>query len=79
VAMYVVILFVRYDTHSFLFVLVCVCVCALGRLAGVQSHPAGQITGLTLIDFVSLPARARLAISYDGADGAQGFLSLRKL
>jgi hypothetical protein len=36
-------------------------------------------TGLTLIDFIALPAKARLSISYSGDGGAEGFLGLRKL
>lgn len=35
--------------------------------------------GLTLIDFIALPARARISISYSGDVGAEGFLGLRKL
>ncbi|GBG31320.1 Hypothetical Protein FCC1311_075432 [Hondaea fermentalgiana] len=42
-------------------------------------HSAGNVTGWTMSDFVALPARARLSITYDGDPGAQGFLSLRKL
>ena len=48
------------------------------RLANVQ-HPAGNVTGLTLIDFLALPAKAKLSISYSGETAAEGFLSLRKL
>jgi len=48
------------------------------RLANVQ-HPAGNVTGLTLIDFLALPAKAKLSISYSGETAAEGFFSLRKL
>lgn len=48
------------------------------RLANVQ-HPAGNVTGLTLIDFLALPAKAKLSIAYSGETAAEGFLSLRKL
>ncbi|KAL0226154.1 hypothetical protein P9112_013478 [Eukaryota sp. TZLM1-RC] len=48
----------------------------VGSLGG-QSY--GNVTGLTCIDFLVLPARARLAISYQGEEGAEGFFSLRKL
>ena len=48
------------------------------------------MTGLTLLDFIALPARARITISYAGANGKQGmgaagggpvegFMGLRKL
>ncbi len=42
-------------------------------------HSAGTVTGWTLIDFLALPARARIAVLYDGDDSTQGFLGLRKL
>ena len=50
-----------------------------GKLCGNGKHSAGNITGLTLVDFIALPARARLSISYNGETGAEGFLGLRKL
>eukprot|EP00698_Gefionella_okellyi_P022603 TRINITY_DN750_c0_g2_i1.p1 TRINITY_DN750_c0_g2~~TRINITY_DN750_c0_g2_i1.p1 ORF type:complete len:432 (-),score=120.43 TRINITY_DN750_c0_g2_i1:55-1350(-) len=50
-----------------------------GRLTSVGSHPSGSVTGLTLVDFLALPQRARIAISYNGEEGAEGFLGLRKL
>ncbi|KAJ4453016.1 hypothetical protein PAPYR_12632 [Paratrimastix pyriformis] len=50
-----------------------------GRLTAVGAHPEGNITGLTMIDFLALPARARLAVSYNGEEGAEGFFGLRKL
>jgi hypothetical protein len=40
---------------------------------------AGNLTGLTLIDFIALPAKARVSISYSGEPGAEGFFGLRKL
>ena len=43
------------------------------------THSAGNVTGLTLVDFVALPARARISISYDGDKPAEGFLCMRKL
>ena len=50
-----------------------------GRLTSVGPHSAGNVTGLTLIDFLALPPKARLAISYNGEEGAEGFIGLRKL
>ena len=38
-----------------------------------------DVVGLTLIDFVSLPPRARVSISYSGEAAAEGFIGLRKL
>jgi len=48
------------------------------RLANV-AHPAGNVTGLTMIDFLALPAKAKLSIAYTGETAAEGFFSLRKL
>ena len=58
-----------------------------GKLTNAGKHTAGNLTGLTLIDFIALPARARIQISYSGPNskqdlqhkGAEGFLGLRKL
>eukprot|EP00762_Andalucia_godoyi_P004485 ANDGO_08200.mRNA.1 hypothetical protein AMSG_02023 len=52
-----------------------------GRLTDTgKQHPAGNIAGLTLIDFLALPARCKVAVSFAGeADDAEGFLGLRKL
>ena len=50
-----------------------------GRLTSATRHPAGNVTGLTLIDFLALPAKAKIAVVYEGETGAEGFLSLKKL
>lgn len=50
-----------------------------GRLTSVGRHPAGNVTGLTLIDFLALPPKARIAITYNGEDGGEGFIALKKL
>jgi hypothetical protein len=50
-----------------------------GRLAAVGPHSAGNVTGLTLLDFVALPPNAKVACTYQGEDGAEGFLGLRKM
>lgn len=50
-----------------------------GRLTSVGRHSAGNITGLTLIDFLALPPLAKLAVTYNGEDPGEGFLSLKKL
>lgn len=47
--------------------------------ASSASHTYGNLTGLTLIDFIALPAKARVSISYSGEGGAEGFFGLRKL
>ena len=50
-----------------------------GRLKNVGKHSSGNITGLTLIDFICLPERSRVSVSFTGEDGSEGFLSLKKL
>jgi len=45
----------------------------------VSKHPSGNITGLTLIDFIVLPARARISVAYTGDIGGEGFLGLKRL
>jgi hypothetical protein len=50
-----------------------------GKLKAGSKHSQGNLTGLTLIDFVALPARARISISFNGEVGAEGFFGLRKL
>ncbi|CAG9312921.1 unnamed protein product [Blepharisma stoltei] len=50
-----------------------------GKLRSVSNHSNGNIAGLTLIDFIALPARARISIVYNGELHAEGFLGLRKL
>ena len=44
-----------------------------------KTHPDGNLTGLTMIDFIALPARARVTLSYKGESRCEGFLGLRKL
>ena len=50
-----------------------------GRLKNTGHHSSGNVTGLTLIDFLALPSRARVSLSYNGDTQAEGFLGLRKL
>ena len=40
-----------------------------GKLANGGRQVTGNMTGLTLLDFIALPARARITISYAGANG----------
>lgn len=51
-----------------------------GKLADKTfKHPAGNVTGLTAMEFVALPARARISIVFLGETYGEGFFSLRKL
>ena len=50
-----------------------------GRLAAVGPHSAGNVTGLTLIDYLALPPKAKVACTYQGEEGGEGFLGLRKM
>ena len=38
-----------------------------------------MILGLSMIDFIVLPARARLSIAYTGEIGGEGFIGLKRL
>ena len=49
------------------------------RLAAVGPHTAGNVTGLTLLDFLALPPKAKVSLTFQGEDGGEGFLSLRKM
>ena len=48
-----------------------------GKLKDTKNS-SGCVTGLTMIDFVVLPARARLSVGYQG-DMGEGFLGLKRL
>jgi len=50
-----------------------------GRLQSSGRYTNSNITGLTHVDFVALPARARISMSYQGDDDAEGFMGLKKL
>ena len=49
-----------------------------GRMKGTGKTSFGNVTGLTMVDFVLLPDNAKLTISYTGEKGI-GFLGLKKL
>ncbi|KAL0234451.1 hypothetical protein PCE1_001487 [Barthelona sp. PCE] len=44
-----------------------------------QPHPDGNITGLTGVDYLALPPRARVTVKYEGPRNAEGFVAFRKL
>ena len=44
-----------------------------------QRHSAGNVTGISMIDYLSLPARARISFTYIGDKGCDGFFSLKRL
>jgi hypothetical protein len=44
-----------------------------------ETIPQRNLTGYTMHEFIALPERANLVISYSGEDGAEGFLGLKKL
>ena len=43
------------------------------------SHSDGNIISASTVDFVTLPARARISMTYAGESGAEGFIALKKL
>ena len=49
-----------------------------GRMKGTGKASFGNVTGLTLVDFILLPDNTKLSISYTGETGI-GFLGLKKL
>ena len=49
-----------------------------GRMKGSGKTSFGNVTGLTMIDFIILPDKAKLSITYTGEEGI-GFLGLKKL
>ena len=44
----------------------------------IPRHPAGNVWGLTSVEFLACPANACISVRYDGSP-AEGFLSLRKI
>ena len=42
-------------------------------------HSAGNVTGHTVVDFLVLPAKAKISINFNGESPTEGFISLRKL
>ena len=50
-----------------------------GAWAKVGRHSAGCVTGLSMLEFLSLPPKARISVAYRGDDKVEAFLSLRKL
>ncbi len=49
------------------------------QIQNIGKHSAGNVTGLTMLDFVALPARARISLTFSGEGHGEGFFSLRKL
>jgi hypothetical protein len=49
------------------------------RMNSVSNHPAGNITGFSCMEFLSLPSKARIAITCSGEEKAEGFMSLKRL
>ena len=49
------------------------------RVSNIGKHSAGNITGLTLLDFIALPARARISLTFGCESAGEGFFNLRKL
>ena len=49
-----------------------------GKMKGIGKTSFGNVTGLTMVDFIILPDKAKLSISYNGEEGI-GFLGLKKL
>lgn len=54
-------------------------VCQSSKSGKTGSHPAGNIIGLTLVEYIALPSRARISMSYTCESQGEGFFCLRKL
>ncbi len=50
-----------------------------GSWSGVGRHSTGLVTGHSLVEFLSLPPRAKVSVTYQGDEQSQGFLCLRKI
>lgn len=50
-----------------------------GRTTPPTQHSAGNVAGLTCVDFLSLPANAKISVMYQGEEKGEGFLTIRKL
>lgn len=50
-----------------------------GKIKSVMRQSAGNVTGLSIVEFVSLPSNARVSISYTGEPDSKGFMGLRKI
>lgn len=47
--------------------------------AVLHKHPAGSVAGVSMMQFLALPARAVVSVLHDGAVRGQGFIELAKL
>jgi len=45
----------------------------------IGKQAPGGITGITHMDYIHLPAKARLSLAFNGDTTGEGFLSLRKI
>ena len=52
---------------------------SFGRLDTIGEHPSVNVTGLMCISFIALQPRAQRAMTYQGEEGSEGFLALKKL
>ena len=52
---------------------------ATNMISNVGKHSAGNIVGLTLNEYMALPARARITLSFECDNFGEGFFQLRKL
>ncbi len=50
-----------------------------GRMKSISKGSFGNVTGITLIDYILLPGNAKISISYNGVEGSFGFMGLKKM
>lgn len=51
----------------------------LTTIKTIGRHSAGNISGLSINEYVALPARARISFSFECDHVGEGFIQLRKL
>uniref|UniRef100_A0A061SEB4 Uncharacterized protein n=1 Tax=Tetraselmis sp. GSL018 TaxID=582737 RepID=A0A061SEB4_9CHLO len=50
-----------------------------GHLATLGRYASGNTAGLSLVDFLLLPQRAKITVTYSGDEAGEGFISLKRL
>jgi hypothetical protein len=50
-----------------------------GRVLSTGRFTNSNVTGLTHVDYLALPAKARVALVYEGEEDAEAFMGLKKL
>lgn len=49
------------------------------QISAKGKHSAGNVTGLSMSEFVAMPARAQITLVYEGESTGEGFFTIQKL